>query len=81
MSFINFIFIRQVSSVQGAGLSTDQLAKAVLHSRKTSQVSQVLGNHLPPPANMYWAQNRQEDGHSQQHKHGEEDEVVELKTT
>ena len=78
--FINFIFIRQVSSVKGASLITDRLAKAGLYSRKTSQVSQVSGNHLPPPANMYWAQNRQEDGHSQQHKHGEEDEVVELKT-
>ena len=75
--FMNFIFIHQVSSVKCASLSTDQL-----HIRKTSQVSQVSGNHLPPPANMYWAQNRQEDGQLHQHQqgHGQEDEAVELKT-
>ena len=79
-AFINFIFIHQVSSVKGPSLNTDQQAKAGLHSRKTSQVSQVSGNHLPPPANRYWAQNRQEDGHSHKHQHGGADEVVELKT-
>ena len=69
----------QASSVVCPSLSTDELPKAGLHSRKTSRVS---GNHLPPPANMYWAQNRQEDGHLHQHQDslGQEDESVELKT-
>ena len=69
----------QASSAPCPSLSTDELPKAGLHSRKTSQVS---GNHLPPPANMYWAQNRQDDGHSHQHQDGlgQDDEAAELKT-
>ena len=74
------ILTNQASSAACPSLSTDQMTKAGLYSRKTSQVS---GNHLPPPANMYWSQNRQEDGqlHQHQHGHGQEDEAVELKTT
>jgi len=50
-------------------LSTRKISsvKSGIQSRKTSQYSQISGNHLSPPANMFWGQTMQAVGQDQQH--------------
>ena len=59
----------------------EQLSTGGLHSRKTSQLSQVPGHHLVTPANMSWAQNLQAGGqlHGQLHGLEQVEESEEIK--